>query len=171
MLIKPAGNTSVRAAFPNRPLRRSKKCLSRAQCANGRNASDVSSRAINAKSYYGGAATSPSGQIRRSDASARDPLHLSLPTCSVLCESGPDSVGELRNDASVISGLRRNSPPSRPIDSGKFWRMSRHAAGDRSWPISAPRFTLATTVRVRCFSPWSAARTMERLGQSWVLHG
>ena len=61
------------------------------------------------------------------DASERDPLHLSLPTCSILCESGPGSVGELRSDASVISGLRRFSPSVLPIHSGESWLRSCHA--------------------------------------------
>ena len=41
--------------------------------------------------------------------------------------------------------MRRNSPPSRPIDSGKFWRTSRHAAGDRSWPNAVAELCLAGT--------------------------
>ena len=61
---------------------------------------------------------------------------------------GPDST--LARSAS-----RRNSPPSRPIDSGKFWRTSRHAAGDRSWPISAPCASTGATGAQGSAKAWS----------------
>ena len=93
------------------------------------------------------------------DASARDPLHLSLPTRSILCESGPGSVGELRNDASVISGLRRNSPPLGPAGDGEEVAMSRR----RPVAVYGPFDPLILSLSgVRC-------RTREMFGREFGL--